>query len=67
MADISPIQSQEETLAALTHKAKNLWGDDRAEALKSYLENLEDAGVDPNRRPETLIVEEWVKIAQSIQ
>lgn len=34
--------------------------------LRLYLENLEDAGIDPNRRPETLTVKEWVKIAQSI-
>ena len=39
MADISSGSSQEEILAALTDEAKRLWGSDRAEAIKSYLEN----------------------------
>ena len=39
MADISPRSSYEEILADLTHEANRLWGNDRAKALKSYLEN----------------------------
>jgi len=38
MADISPGSSEEEILAALTVEAQRLWGRDRAEAIKSYLE-----------------------------
>ncbi len=39
MVGISPGSSQEEILAALTREAKRLWGSERAEAIKSYLEN----------------------------
>ena len=39
MSGISPGPSQEEILAALTDEAKRLWGNARAEAIKSYLEN----------------------------
>ena len=39
MADITPGSSQEKILAALTREAQRLWGSDRAEAIKSDLEN----------------------------
>ena len=39
MAGIIPGPSQEEILAALTREAQRLWGNARAEAIKSYLEN----------------------------
>ena len=39
MADITTGSSQEEILAALTREAQRLWGSDRAEAIKSDLEN----------------------------
>ena len=39
MAAITPGLSQEEILAAFTHEAQRLWGSDRAEAIKSDLEN----------------------------
>ena len=39
MAGVSPESSQEEILAALTIEAQRLWGSERAEAIKTYLEN----------------------------
>ncbi len=39
MAGTNPETSHQEILAALTDEAKRLWGDARAVALKSYLEN----------------------------
>ena len=39
MAGNNPETSQEEILAALTDEAKRLWGNDRGDAIKSYLEN----------------------------
>lgn len=54
MAGISPGSSQEEILAALTDEAKRLWGSERAEAIKSYLENTaEQLGETGRTLPET--------------
>ena len=39
MASINPGSSEEEILATLTREAQRLWGNDRAEAIKTYLEN----------------------------
>ena len=39
MAGIKPGSSQEEILAVLSDEAQRLWGSDRAEAIRSYLEN----------------------------
>ena len=49
MADIGPGSSQEEILAALTVEAQRLWGRDRVDALKAYLETTAKQLVDTGR------------------
>ena len=39
MVGTNPGSSEEEILAALTREAQRLWGNDRAEVIKTYLEN----------------------------